>query len=193
LSGCKDSLKALAEEYFEWQAYESSALFIHDVYEEIQEIHRACRNLTDIWSEDDKSEIGLESEEKQAVRYKNEVAGEARYRIRSELRRRRDPGSKSAGEEVSECLVDLVTACHSARRALEAREEQGGSGFREGDAWRDLIKQLTKWGRSQGLPVAVSKSLRRGEACSPFVRFIWALQQAFPPELRRPIFDSGFC
>jgi hypothetical protein len=103
-----------------------------------------------------------------------------------------DPAGKYALSVVNACLnkrtISLVpslaaysVACAEAGKRL--RHDSAGSGFREGQAWRLMIRKLFNIAKESNLPCTVAKPNTRQRTefrPSPFVKFIKALQDQLP-------------
>ena len=103
-----------------------------------------------------------------------------------------DPAGKYALSVVNACLnkrtISLVPslAAHSvacAEAAKRLRRDSASSGFREGQAWRLMIRKLLNIAKKSNLPCTVAKPNTRQKTefrPSPFVKFVKALQDRLP-------------
>jgi hypothetical protein len=77
----------------------------------------------------------------------------------------------------------LIFASQDALRELDDANDQG---FSKGEAWDRWIVRLTSIAEKRGLPWRVRKdSDKQSDRHSPFVEFVWALQQFVPDAHRR--------
>lgn len=103
-----------------------------------------------------------------------------------------DPAGKYALSVANACLnkrtISLVpslaaysVACEEAAKRL--RRDSASSGFREGQAWRLMIRKLFNIAKESNLPCTVAKPNTRQKTefrPSPFVKFVKALQDQLP-------------
>jgi hypothetical protein len=88
----------------------------------------------------------------------------------------------ASGRDFRENLTALMNDCRSAMGLLRNDAE-----FREGDAFKSMICELSDYLDRRGLPIAASKGQdkARSPKTSPFVRLLRQLLRALPDEFRR--------
>src|SRR5262245_58178899 len=93
--------------------------------------------------------------------------------IKRRRRKKRDPL-----RNISSDMRLLIFASQDALRELDDTKDQG---FSKGEAWDRWIVRLTSIAEKHGLPWRVRKdSDKQSDRQSPFVEFVWALQQFVP-------------
>jgi len=98
--------------------------------------------------------------------------------IKRRRRKKRDPL-----RNISSDMRLLIFRCQDALRELDDAKDQG---FSKGEAWDRWIVRLTSIAEKHGLPWRVRKdSDKQSDRQSPFVEFVWALQQFVPDAHRR--------
>jgi hypothetical protein len=97
-------------------------------------------------------------------------------------KRRRKKGDPL--RNISSGMRLLIFASQDALRELDDAKDQG---FSKGEAWDRWIVQLTSIAEKHGLPRRVRKDSDKqsGRHASPFVEFVWELQQFVPKTHRR--------
>jgi hypothetical protein len=85
---------------------------------------------------------------------------------------------------ISSGVRRLIFACQDTLRELDDVKDQG---FSKGEAWERWIVRLTKIAQEHKLPWRVRKDSDKQSArhASPFVEFVWELQQFVPKTHRR--------
>jgi hypothetical protein len=103
---------------------------------------------------------------------------EARVRISSAF------GGTAKLEALSKTLSGLMRATAAAGNKTQADEKLG---FREGDAWKQMARDLRALFTANGLPTtaAQGRDKKKANRGSDFVEFFAALQKSFPENLRR--------
>jgi hypothetical protein len=104
--------------------------------------------------------------------------------------------SRLINETVSfDALLNLLRAFHIACNvSLRQLNDHSVSAFKSGNGWRLWVWRLTKIVDKAGLSSSVRKdvgSKSKEDRQSPFVRFVWELQQCLPEECRRHIHSMG--
>jgi hypothetical protein len=79
-------------------------------------------------------------------------------------------------------MASFVIACDLAERELERNRARG---FQPGESWNVWVRDLAGVLRKRGFPTGVRKDVDKSDTTSPFVRFIWELQELVPQEFRR--------
>jgi hypothetical protein len=99
--------------------------------------------------------------------------------IKRRRRKKEDPLRK-----ISSDMRLLIFGSQDALRELDDTKDQG---FSRGEAWDRWIVQLTSIAEKHGLPRRVRKDSDKqsGRHASPFVEFVWELQQFVPKTHRR--------
>jgi hypothetical protein len=98
--------------------------------------------------------------------------------IKRRRRKKRDPL-----RNISSRMRLLISRSQDALRELDDTKDQG---FSKGEAWDRWIVRLTSIAEKHGLPWRVRKdSDKQSDRQSPFVEFVWALQQFVPDAHRR--------
>jgi hypothetical protein len=98
--------------------------------------------------------------------------------IKRRRRKKRDPL-----RNISSDMRLLIFRCQDALRELDDTKDQG---FSKGEAWDRWIVRLTRIAKKHGLLSGTRKdSDKQSDRQSPFVEFVWALQQFVPDAHRR--------
>ena len=79
-------------------------------------------------------------------------------------------------------MASLVFACDLAEKELE---KDTARAFQRGEAWNVWVRDLAGVLQKRGFPTGVRKDVDKSDTTSPFVRFIWKLQELIPQEFRR--------
>jgi hypothetical protein len=122
----------------------------------------------------------------------------ARTLIKKHLWKQRDAKKQKEGDAVkkrrrkkddplrgiSSDIRVLIFASQDALRELDDAEDQG---FSKGEAWEQWIRRLTSIAKAHNLPGGARKDSDKqsGSHASPFVEFVWGLQQFVPGTHRR--------
>jgi hypothetical protein len=94
---------------------------------------------------------------------------------------RQEGGGMPPWEYVLRLVYDFQGACTRARELLKAQKLEG---FVEGEAWRQLIIDLTGFCKERSWPTGVAKA---STYRSRFRKFVMTLQKAFPENLQRHV------
>jgi hypothetical protein len=81
-----------------------------------------------------------------------------------------------------EIMASFVLACDLAEKELEKNRARA---FQRGEAWNVWVRDLAGVLQKRGFPTGVRKDVDKSDTTSPFVRFIWELQELIPQEFRR--------
>lgn len=86
-----------------------------------------------------------------------------------------------------DCIIDRASdLAVAARAAISEIKAEDYPAFRENDAWKAMIRRLSKSFRDHGMLCTTNTmKVSTGGGASPFVAFIFALQKTFPAELQR--------
>jgi hypothetical protein len=114
----------------------------------------------------------------------------ARTLIKKHLRKKGDAIKKRRRKKddplrgISSDIRVLIFASQDALRELNDTKDEG---FKKGDAWKRWIRRLTSIAKAHNLPGGARKDSDKqsGSHASPFVEFVWALQQSVPKAHRR--------
>jgi hypothetical protein len=79
-------------------------------------------------------------------------------------------------------MASFVFACDLAEKELEKNRARA---FQRGEAWNVWVRELAGVLQKRGFPTGVRKDVDKSDTTSPFVRFIWELQELIPQEFRR--------
>jgi hypothetical protein len=79
-------------------------------------------------------------------------------------------------------MASFVFACDLAEKELEKDRARA---FQRGEAWIVWVRDLAGVLQKRGFPTGVRKDVDKSDTTSPFVRFIWELQELIPQEFRR--------
>jgi hypothetical protein len=154
----------IVQRYFNIAPAESAAPFINDVQKVISEIRD--------------STILLERSLRVVPGKLENAQREACVRISSAF------GGIGKLEALRITLFALVRATAAARNKTQADEKLG---FREGDAWKQMVRDLRTLFKANGLPTTAAQGRDKNKTSrgSEFVEFFAALQKSFPEYLRR--------
>jgi hypothetical protein len=157
-------------EYFDWAVFEPASPFLDDSIRWLD----TARNSGDKFWRHLYIETGPDS-------LKGDAYFHAKTALDTELR---DIGASPTEEIISSITAFMAASVKAGARMIADAEKNG---FREGDAWADMIVDLTALMKGAGLPVAVNKAVDKAAHWkpSPFVAFVQALQLLFPPDFRR--------
>jgi hypothetical protein len=89
-------------------------------------------------------------------------------------------GSTDAIHAMHGVMASFIFACDRAEKELEE-----GGGFQRGETWNVWVRDLAKILQKRGFRTSVRKDSDKSDTTSPFVRFIWELQDVIPQEFRR--------
>jgi hypothetical protein len=114
----------------------------------------------------------------------------ARTLIKKHLRKKGDAIKKRRRKKddplrgISSDIRVLIFASQDALRELNDTKDEG---FKKGDAWKRWIRRLTSIAKAHNLPGGARKDSDKqsGSHASPFVEFVWGLQQFVPGTHRR--------
>jgi hypothetical protein len=114
----------------------------------------------------------------------------ARTLIKKHLRKKGDAIKKRRRKKddplrgISSDIRVLIFASQDALRELNDTKDEG---FTKGDAWKRWIRRLTSIAKAHNLPGGARKDSDKqsGSHASPFVEFVWGLQQFVPGTHRR--------
>jgi hypothetical protein len=76
-------------------------------------------------------------------------------------------------------MASFVFVCARAEKGLEK------DGFQRGETWNEWVRDLSGVLQKRGFRTSVRKDSDKSDTTSPFVRFIWELQELIPQEFRR--------
>lgn len=165
-------IKTIADAYLAWEPFERNAPFIKDGLARLKRIDRSARRFWGALLQGDQGDL-------------REAARQAELAIERHFH---PSGSDTVGsyDDMVHRMSDFIRACGLAQRELAALGQSGG--FKEGDAWREMIGALVDWSEPRELPTRISKGRARSKGDprpSPFVAFVWELQRHFPTEHQR--------
>jgi hypothetical protein len=120
----------------------------------------------------------------------HDADGHARTLIKKHLRKVGDAIKKHRRKKddplrgISSDIRVLIFASQDALRELDDAKDQG---FSKGEAWERWIRRLTSIAKAHNLPGGARKDSDKqsGSHASPFVEFVWGLQQFVPGTHRR--------
>jgi hypothetical protein len=157
-------------EYFDWAVFEPASPFLDD---SIRWLDTARKSGDRVWRHLF-TETGPDP-----------LKGDAYFHAKTAL----DTELREIGASPTEEIISSMTAFMAASVKARARmiADAKKNGFREGDAWADMIVDLTASMKGAGLPVTVNKAVDKAAHWkpSPFVTFVQALQMLFPSDFRR--------
>jgi hypothetical protein len=85
--------------------------------------------------------------------------------------------------------TDAIHAMHGVTAsfvfACDLSEKDMARGFQPGESWNGWVRDLADVLQKRGFPTGVRKDVDKSDTTSPFVRFIWELQELIPQEFRR--------
>jgi hypothetical protein len=109
------------------------------------------------------------------------ISSEMRLLILASRKRRRKKDDAFRG--ISSDMRRLIFACQDALKELNNTKDED---FKKGEAWNRWSNELTDIAKAHGLPWRVRKdSDKQKSRSSPFVEFVWELQQSVPKAHRR--------
>jgi hypothetical protein len=159
-------LRAIVDKFLDWRRFEKAAPLVEDVTCSIMDIEKAARGLNRALSR----LFDRNGPDPEAT-FQAEIAIEQAWPGSNGLISKQLPTVLSSG-----CALAL--ACTKARKALV----QDGAGW-EGQAWELMIQRLLDFASNRKLSTSIRKdSARQAQVKhSPFVQFVKALQEQFPP------------
>jgi hypothetical protein len=164
----RQALVEIVDAYFGMQPFERAAPHVDDAQAYLQTVLAKAR---DFWF---------------ALQPSDQAAFFAQRKIVKEI-----PGGRKLGlaawQEIARLIEEFITAGERATTDLAKYEKSGG--FVEGEAWRELIRALTRFCKKRSLPTGASKA--EGARPSPFVAFVYELQRGFPERFRRHNFSHA--
>jgi len=166
----------LVDKYFFWQPGEANAPFVDDAINYLNALEKAGKRFwqTMLEREDIPALIGDARLRGDAIIFVQNHVG--RYLERFDFRRKTD------WDALQNTMGACVAAFGKTRQYLVG--EAADRGFVEGRAWNNLVWNLAVFVEAKQLPFRVSKGDGPTRA-SPFVRFVWELQETFPSRFRR--------
>ncbi len=164
----RSELREVVDKYLDWRRFEKAAPLVEDVTSAIMNIDQAARSLNRALSRlFDRN--GLDPE----AAFQAQIAIEQAWPGSNGLISNQLPTVLSSGSA-------LVLACTKARKALT-----GDAAAWEGQAWELMIQRLAQFAICRSLPLGARKdsALQAEVKHSPFVSFVKAIQDQFPPEV----------
>ena len=166
----------LVDKYFFWQPSEPNAPFVDDAINYLNTLEKAGKRFWQAMLERKNipvliGDLRLRSD---AIIFVQSHVG--RYLEHFDFRRKTD------WDALQNTMGACVAAFGKTRQYLVG--EAADRGFVEGRAWNNLVWNLFGFAEEKQLPVRVSKGDDPARA-SPFVRFVWELQETFPSRFQR--------
>ena len=158
----------IVNKFFDWRRFEKAAPLVDDVTSQIENIEKAARKLNRAFS---------------VLFNQNGPEPEAAFRAQIAIKQAWHGADRLEPDKLTAFYTfacGLVLAC---TKAVKTVENEGRPW--EGQAWDLMIQRLATFASSRSLSITVRKdSARQAEVNhSPFVTFVKAIQNQFPPEV----------
>jgi hypothetical protein len=169
-------ITGLVNKYFFWQPSESNAPFVDDAVGYLNALEKTGKHF---W------QTMLEREHIPNLVGEERLRGDAMIFVQNHVARyleQFDSRKKTDWDDLVRTMGACIAAFAKTREYLTG--DAADRGFVEGNAWNNFIWNLLEYAKGRQLPSGISKGDDSGNP-SPFVRFVAALQNHFPPHFRR--------
>jgi hypothetical protein len=175
------------QEFVDRAEFEQNAEPVSDVHNRINTIIRAAGSFRSALHDGDHdADVYARRLLRKQLRKKGDAIKKRRRKkgdaIKKRRRKRVDPLCK-----ISSDVTRLIFTFQDAQKELNDTKDEG---FKKGDAWKRWIRRLTSIAKAHNLPRGARKdsdkqSGSHASHVSPFVEFVWGLQQFVPGTHRR--------
>jgi hypothetical protein len=181
LSEARGDIREKTQEFVDRAEFEQNAEPVSDARDRITTILGAARSLR---SSLDRGDHDADVYARTLIKKHLWKQSDAKKQKEGDAIKRRRRKKEDPLRKISSDMRLLIFGSQDALRELDDTKDQG---FSRGEAWDRWIVQLTSIAEKHGLPRRVRKDSDKqsGRHASPFVEFVWELQQFVPKTHRR--------